>query len=75
MNDLDLVTVIDASLRPIDTTHDAAVELDGNAFLRKRKIVDQAREINRFIYIARLTVKRDRHMTMIARMWNAINLA
>lgn len=46
MHDLDLVIVANDGLRPIDTTNDGVVQLDGDALFWQRKKLQQFVEID-----------------------------
>lgn len=60
MHDLDLVIVANDGLRPIDTTNDGVVQLDGDALFWQRKKLQQFVEIDVCGNFPSLTVNRYR---------------
>lgn len=66
MDDFDPVAVVERCLRPVDAANDQAVELDGDAFLGYREIVDEAREINTSSDLLSFAIENYCHNRMIA---------
>jgi hypothetical protein len=59
MNDLDAVAFDEAGVRPVGAAHDLAVEFDGQALRRKRKMIDETVEGQMIRHFAHLSVDRD----------------
>ena len=62
MNDLDLIALTDAGLLPVGAADDSLVQLNGEAFGRKREMIDEFGKCDRICHVPRFAVDLDQQV-------------